>query len=96
MRHLTHQTDVRYRSRDSTPVRDGQLRAPRRWERLLVEAAVIEGLDRWRRRIDGLANDLRLRLSELGAEDDTQATALSRTIEDLACLRFATRSLAGC
>src|SRR4029077_15632247 len=25
------------------PVRDGQLRAPRRWERLLVEAAVIGG-----------------------------------------------------
>jgi hypothetical protein len=28
------------------PVRDGQLRAPRRWERLLVEAAVIGGCDR--------------------------------------------------
>ena len=31
----------------------GQLRAPRRWERLLVDAAVIGGRDRWRRRIRG-------------------------------------------
>jgi ATP-dependent helicase/nuclease subunit B len=65
------------------PVRDGQLRAPRRWERLLVEAAVIGGRDRWRRRIDGLANDLRLRLSEVAEEDETQAATLSRTLDDL-------------
>ncbi len=66
---------------DGVPVSEGQLRAPRRWERLLVEAAVIGGRDRWRRRIDGLANDIRLRLSELAVEDETQA--LSRTLEDL-------------
>ena len=69
---------------DGTPVTEGQLRAPRRWERLLVEAAVIGGRDRWRRRIDGLANDLRLRLSELVEEDETQAAVLARTLEDLA------------
>ena len=72
---------------DDAPVRDGQLRAPRRWERLLVEAAVIGGRDRWRRRIDGLANELRLRLSELGEEDETQAATLARTLDDLARLR---------
>jgi ATP-dependent helicase/nuclease subunit B len=66
------------------PVQDGQLRAPRRWERLLVEAAVIGGRDRWRRRIDGLSNELRRKLAELGAEDETQATALARTLADLA------------
>jgi RecB family exonuclease len=65
------------------PVREGQLRAPRRWERLLVEAAVIGGRDRWRHRIDGLTNDIGLRASELAAEDETQAAALSRTLEDL-------------
>src|SRR5262249_6538156 len=43
----------------NAPVRDGQLRTPRRWERLLVESAVIGGRDRWRRRIDGLMNELR-------------------------------------
>jgi ATP-dependent helicase/nuclease subunit B len=69
---------------DRAPVKGGQLRAPRRWERLLVEAAVIGGRDRWRRRIDGLANDLSLRLSELAEEDDTQVATLTRTIEDLA------------
>ena len=69
---------------DGAPVTEGQLRAPRRWERLLVEAAVIGGRDRWRRRIDGLANDLRLKLSELVEEDDTQAAVLARTLEDLA------------
>ena len=69
---------------DEAPVREGQLRAPRRWERLLVDAAVIGGRDRWRRRIDGLANDLRLRLSELAEEDETQAAVLARTLEDLA------------
>ena len=69
---------------DEAPVTEGQLRAPRRWERLLVEAAVIGGRDRWRRRIDGLVNDLRLRLSELAEEDETQAAVLARTLEDLA------------
>src|SRR5262245_48465754 len=62
------------------PVRDGQLRAPRRWERLLVEAAVIGGRDRWRRRIDGLADELRRKLVELGREDETQTQALERTL----------------
>jgi ATP-dependent helicase/nuclease subunit B len=69
---------------DEAPVREGQLRAPRRWERLLVDAAVIGGRDRWRRRVDGLANDLRLRLSELAEEDETRAAVLARTLEDLA------------
>jgi len=69
---------------DEAPVREGQLRAPRRWERLLVEAAVIGGRDRWRRRIEGLVNDIRLRLSELAEEDETQAAVLARTLEDLA------------
>ena len=69
---------------DGAPVTEGQLRAPRRWERLLVEAAVIGGRDRWRRRINGLVNDLRLRLSELVEEDETQAAVLARTLEDLA------------
>lgn len=65
-------------------VQGGQLRAPRRWERLLVEAAVIGGRDRWRYRIDGLANELRLRLAELGEEQETESAALARTLDDLA------------
>jgi ATP-dependent helicase/nuclease subunit B len=42
------------------PVTNGQLRAPRRWERLLVEAAVIGGEERWRTRIKGMENQLKL------------------------------------
>jgi ATP-dependent helicase/nuclease subunit B len=68
----------------SGAVRDGQLRAPRRWERLLVEAAVIGGRDRWRRRIDGLTNELRRKLLEVAGEDETKTAALSRTLDDLA------------
>ena len=81
------ETDPATAGRADAPVRDGQLRAPRRWERLLVEAAVIGGRDRWRRRIDGLDNELRLKLAELGEEDETQAAALARTLDDLAALR---------
>jgi ATP-dependent helicase/nuclease subunit B len=73
------ETDIPASGSDESPVLEGQLRAPRRWERLLVEAAVIGGRDRWRRRIEGLANDLRLRLEEAGEGDAT----LARTIEDL-------------
>ena len=36
----------------------GTLRAPRHWERLLVDAAVIGGRDRWERRIAGLHEKL--------------------------------------
>ena len=65
-------------------MRAGQLRAPRRWEQLLVEAAVIGSRDRWRRRLEGLANDLRARRVELEDEDETAATAVARTLDDLA------------
>ena len=36
----------------------GSLPAPRRWERLLVDAAVIGGRERWKRRLDGYAREL--------------------------------------
>jgi hypothetical protein len=65
------------------PVITGQLRAPRRWEHFLMEAAVIGGRERWRRRIDGLANDLRLKLAELADEDEARAAGLARTLGDL-------------
>jgi ATP-dependent helicase/nuclease subunit B len=67
----------------TSPVREGQLRTPWRWERLIVEAAVIGGSDRWRRRLDGLANDLRRRLIECDRDDDTKGGAISRELDDL-------------
>jgi CRISPR/Cas system-associated exonuclease Cas4 (RecB family) len=76
-------TDAPVAGNNTGPVIAGQLRAPRRWERFLVEAAVIGGRERWRRRIDGLANDLRLKLVELANEDEARATIVARTLEDL-------------
>jgi hypothetical protein len=61
---------------EHTPVREGQLRAPWRWEQLLVDSAVIGSRDRWRRRLDGLANELRAKLAELSDDDEIEAAAI--------------------
>ncbi|MEJ7599982.1 MAG: hypothetical protein WKG01_18895 [Kofleriaceae bacterium] len=50
------------------PVAAGTLRTPWRWERLLVEAAVIGGRERWERRLLGLEAQLRLDDGEAGRE----------------------------
>lgn len=42
---------------------DGTLRAPRHWERLIVDAAVIGGRERWKKRLDGLLEERRLDLA---------------------------------
>ena len=54
---------------DDEPVLCGTLRVPGRWERLLVESAVVGGRDRWERRLDGLARELKVKLEALRAED---------------------------
>lgn len=63
------------------PVAAGTLRAPWRWERLIVEASVIGGRDRWARRLDGLEAQLRLDDGEAGRE------SRERRLADLAHLR---------
>ncbi|MDP9003034.1 MAG: PD-(D/E)XK nuclease family protein [Myxococcota bacterium] len=63
---------------DGRPVVAGTLRAPRLWERLLVDAAVIGGLDRWKRRLGGLRNQFELDLREIDDEDDPSAMRLRR------------------
>ncbi|MGH7541671.1 MAG: PD-(D/E)XK nuclease family protein, partial [Gemmatimonadota bacterium] len=70
-------------------MRAGTLRVPRRWEQLLVDAAVVGGLDRWRRRLDGLAGELRLRLDGLdeAEQDEPRARAIRRDLADLEHLR---------
>ncbi len=48
----------------------GSLRTPRRWERMLVEAAVVGGDPaRWRRRLAGFDEELRARRIEIERED---------------------------
>jgi ATP-dependent helicase/nuclease subunit B len=48
----------------------GSLRTPRRWERMLVEAAVVGGgPERWRRRLAGFDEELRARRVEIEREE---------------------------
>jgi CRISPR/Cas system-associated exonuclease Cas4 (RecB family) len=48
----------------------GSLRTPRRWERMLVEAAVVGGNpERWRRRLEGFEQELRARREEVDRND---------------------------
>lgn len=66
----------------------GTLRAPWRWEDLIVEAAVIGGLDRWQRRLGGLAREYARRLREAESDDpeSSRSLALRRDAEQLGAL----------
>ncbi len=82
---------------DDDPVVEGMLRAPWRWEQLLVESAVIGGFDRWSRRLEGLAEEYRRRATALRAEDpaSSRAEAVERDLANLSHLqRFALPILA--
>ncbi len=64
----------------------GTLRAPRLWERLLVEAAVIGGDPlRWERRLAGLAHEFQVQRADLERDDpeSPRVAALTRDIERL-------------
>ena len=67
----------------------GTLRAPWRWEDLIVEAAVIGGLDRWQRRLRGLEHEYDRRIREASSEDPEASLvrALVRDREQLRALR---------
>jgi ATP-dependent helicase/nuclease subunit B len=66
---------------DPVPVVEGSVRAPWQWEELIVEASVIGGRDRWRRRLNGLEEEFRTKLEEI--EDQTAAGHLQRRLVDL-------------
>lgn len=72
---------------EDRPVVAGSLRAPRRWERLMMDAAVIGGLDRWEKRLAALEHERRLDLDALEDPDDPAAELIER---DLAALRALT------
>ena len=67
----------------------GTLRAPWRWEDLIVEAAVIGRLDRWQRRLQGLEHEYDRRIREASSEDPeaSRVRALVRDREQLRALR---------
>jgi RecB family exonuclease len=67
----------------------GTLRAPWKWESLLVESAVIGGSKRWARRLDGLAGQYRLKIGELKDDDpdSPRIPHLERELRNLEHLR---------
>ncbi len=67
---------------EDLPVVGGSLRLPRRWERLLSDAAVIGGLDRWRERLTAAEGRLR---ADLEARD-RDGGVRERIESDLAAL----------
>jgi len=69
------------------PATAGTLRAPRRWERLLIESAVIGGLDRWEKRLLALHRKMVLELRALDERADPEAERARRNLADLDGLR---------
>ena len=68
----------------------GTLQTPRYWEKLLVDAAVIGGRDRWERRLRGLEAEFRLQLADLDLKEEGRRPQLLREIARLKNLeRFA-------
>jgi ATP-dependent helicase/nuclease subunit B len=65
------------------------VRAPRRWERLLVEAAVIGGRARWERRLNGLMAQAAARREELSRTEPAspRLDQLTRELAHLAQLK---------
>lgn len=61
--------------------------APWRWEQLIVDAAVIGGLDRWERRMDGLDAELALQWKRVVHSHPEKAAALQRIRQDLRDLK---------
>jgi ATP-dependent helicase/nuclease subunit B len=72
---------------EESPVVDGALRTPARWERFLVDSAVIGGKERWERRLEGLANEFRLRIEEVAPEEEARVDSIRRDVRDLDALR---------
>jgi CRISPR/Cas system-associated exonuclease Cas4 (RecB family) len=72
---------------DGVAVTSGRLRAPRRWEELLVEAAVIGGRERWQRRLGGLRRAREQALALSSDPDEASALRLQRELGELEALQ---------
>ena len=62
---------------------EARLAVPSNWEKLLVDAAVIGGRDRWARRLRGLRAELQAQLRDLDSEDETYRVHIQRRIDQL-------------
>ena len=67
----------------------GTLRAPWRWETLILEAKVMDKLERWQRRLKGLQYDYDRRIREASSEDPEgpRVRGLVRDCDQLRALR---------
>ena len=78
---------------DSAPAAPGDageapvVMAPRGWEQLLVDAAVVGGRDRWERRIRGYEQELRLRLGAVENDGSGSRRHVERQIDQLGVLQ---------
>lgn len=86
-------TDPRHPLREATqatsevePPPEAAFIAPRKWERWIVDAAVVGGVDRWRRRLAGLARGW-LQTEGTLEPDDPRREHLRRDREQLQALR---------
>ena len=62
---------------------DHSLDVPLGWERLLVDAAVIGGRDRWARRLRGLRAEFQAQLRDLERDDQIHRAHVERRIQQL-------------
>jgi len=63
------------------------LSIPIGWEKLLVDAAVIGGHDRWARRLRGLRAEMQAQLRDLDKEDESHRPHIERRLEQLTRLQ---------
>jgi hypothetical protein len=62
---------------ENAPSVSGTIRAPWKWERLLVEAAVVGGRERWERRLRGLDAQLARKIEAIKLEEPDSPKILS-------------------
>ncbi|MEZ5402560.1 MAG: PD-(D/E)XK nuclease family protein [Bryobacteraceae bacterium] len=72
---------------EAEPEPERSFAAPAAWERLLVDASVVGGRERWARRLDGLDSEIALQIREVAAEDDAARERLERRGSQLRRLR---------
>ncbi len=65
------------------PEAPAPLDVPMGWEKLLVDAAVIGGRDRWARRLRGLRAELQTQLRDLEKDDDSRRAHIDLRIQQL-------------
>jgi len=68
---------------EGTEREEVRLTVPAGWEKLLVDAAVIGGRDRWARRLRGLRAEFQAQLGDLDSEDESYRQHIQRRIEQL-------------